>query len=213
MRSVPYLLVVLLAACGHPDSADLKQLQAFEGADDRVVATATVSCDAADPVCARLWLEQGAACARFTEARSGTERAAMRSCAVQAFQQAVVLTPRNASAGDRLDATRGLANALKIARDNAAMGSDARQRAERNLDAILPRLAALPGGTPYRDYFAADAALNRALVGKTSDKRICLDLQQAAGSLPTTGMPAELSARVAELRRLIDAKMQHRSCA
>src|SRR6185312_6970854 len=91
-RLLPVLLLAaLLAGCGHPTSADLTQLQSFQTANDRTVATATIACDSADPVCVRLNLQQGAACERLTEAQSAAERAAMRACALRAFRQARAL--------------------------------------------------------------------------------------------------------------------------
>ena len=62
------LPLVLLAACGHPDQADLRQLEQFPKDSDATVAQAAIACDAADPVCSRLWLYKGAACARLAEA-------------------------------------------------------------------------------------------------------------------------------------------------
>jgi hypothetical protein len=211
-RVIPVLLLgALLAGCGHPTSADLTQLQGFQTANDRTVATATIACDAADPVCVRLNLQQGAACERLTEAQSATERATMRACALRAFRQARALLPANASDADRLAATRGLANALKIARDNE-MNAATRQQYEAELDQLLPALAALPGGAPYAGYYRADAALNRVLAKEIDGAAACAALRSAQADLPGAPLPADLAQRVPTLRGLVDSTTRQRSC-
>src|SRR3954447_19016823 len=115
------LMAVLLAGCGHPTTGDLEQLKRFESSQNRAIVAETIACDAADPACVRLWLIQGAACEQMSEQMPSTaERAAMRACAVRDFRQAATLAPRDPANPDRFAATRGLANALKIARDNEA---------------------------------------------------------------------------------------------
>ncbi|HST75631.1 MAG TPA: hypothetical protein VLJ20_09695 [Acetobacteraceae bacterium] len=211
-RLLPVLLLAaLLAGCGHPTSADLTQLQSFQTADDRTVATATIACDAADPVCARLQMQQGAACERLSEAQSAAERAAMRACALQAFRKARALLPANASDADRLAATRGLANALKIARDNE-MNATTRQQDEAELDQLLPALAALPGGASYAGYYRADAALNRVLTKETDAAAACGALRSAQAELPGAPLPADLAQRVPALRGMVEGTMRQRSC-
>jgi hypothetical protein len=211
-RLLPVLLLVaLLAGCGHPTSADLTQLQSFQAANDRTVATATIACDAADPVCVRLNLQQGAACERLSEAQSATERAAMRACALRAFRQARALLPSKASDADRLAATRGLANALKIARDNE-MNATTRQQDEAELDQLLPALAALPGGAPYAGYYGADAALNRVLSKEIDGAGACGALRSAQANLPGAPLPADLAQRVPALRGMVEGTMRQRSC-
>ncbi len=212
LRLLPVLLAgALLAGCGHPTSADLAQLQSFQTADDRTVANATIACNAADPVCARLQMQQGAACERLSEAQSAAERAAMRACALRAFRQARALLPANASDADRLAATRGLANALKIARDNE-LDATARQRDEAELDQLPPALAALPGGAPYAGYYRADAALNRVLTKEIDGAAACDELRSARAGLPGAPLPADLAQRVPPLRGLIESTMRQRSC-
>ena len=205
------LLAALLAGCGHPTSADLTQLQSFQTANDRTVATAAIACDSADPVCVRLNLQQGAACERLSEAQSAAERAAMRACALRAFRQARALLPANASDADRLAATRGLANALKIARDNE-MNATTRQQYEAELDQLLPALAAVPGGAPSAGYYRADAALNRVLAKEIDGAAVCPALRSAQADLPAAPLPADLAQRVPTLRGLIEGTMRQRSC-
>ncbi len=212
LRLLPVLMLgALLVGCGHPTSADLTQLQGFQTANDRAVATAVIACDAADPVCVRLQLQQGAACERLSEAQSAAERAAMRACALRAFRQARALLPTNASDADRLAATRGLANALKIARDNE-MNAATRQQDEAELDQLLPALAALPGGAPYAGYYRADAALNRVLTKEVDGSGACDALRAAQADLPGAPLPADLAPRVPALRGLIEGTMRQRSC-
>lgn len=205
-------LAVLPASCGHPDSADLQQLQTFQSAGDRAVASATVDCDAADPACVRLAIEQGAACERLTEVSGDAERVAMRLCAVRAFRHAVALLPTAAGEGDRLAATRGLANALKIARDNAPRAKGERQQDARELDAVASSLAGLPGGAPYAAYYQADAMVNRVLARETASGQACARLRDASALLGATADTADLNSRAAELRQLIAMQMQQRSC-
>jgi hypothetical protein len=212
LRLLPVLLLAVpLAGCGHPTSADLTQLQSFQTASDRTVATATIACDTADPVCARLQMQQGAACERLSEAQSATERAAMRACALRAFRQARALLPANASAADQLAATRGLANALKIARDNE-MDATARRQDEAELDQLLPALAAVPGGAPYAGYYRADAALNRVLTKEVDGAATCGTLSAARADLPGAPLPADLAQRVPALRGMVEGTMRQRSC-
>ncbi len=205
-------LAVLPACCGHPDSADLQQLQTFQSAGDRAVASATLACDAADPVCVRLAIEQGAACERLTEVSGEAERAAMRLCAVRAFRHAVALLPAAAADGDRLAATRGLANALKIARDNAPKATGERQQDARELDAVASSLALLPGGAPYAGYYQADATVNHVLAQETVSAQACARLRDASVQLAAATDAADLDTRAAGLRQLIAMQMQQRSC-
>jgi hypothetical protein len=211
LRLLPVLMLgAPLAGC-HPTSADLTQLQGFQTADDRTVATAAIACDAADAVCVRLQVQQGAACERLSEAQGSAERAAMRACALRAFRKARALLPTNASDADRLAATRGLANALKIARDNE-MNAAAGQQYEAELDQLLPALAALPGGAPYAGYYRADAALNRVLGKEVDGPGACATLRAAQADLPGAPLPADLAQRVPTLRGLVEGTMRQRSC-
>jgi hypothetical protein len=203
---LPWLILgIALAGCGHPNSADLTQLQKFQSSDDRTIAAATITCDAVDGVCSRLYLYQGAACEKLSD-QGG---APMRSCAVHAFREAVALLPANAPSQDRLDATRGLANALKVTRDNAMTQADGEQ-ASAELGKLLPGLASIPGGAPYAGYFGADASVNHVLATGATGPEACATLRSAEASLPAGSVPPDLGSRVSSLRQIIDQRL--RSC-
>jgi hypothetical protein len=204
--ALPWLtLAVALTGCGHPNSADLTQLQKFQSSDDRTVAAATITCDAVDSVCSRLYLYQGAACEKLGD-QGG---APMRSCAVHAFQESVALLPANAPNQDRLGATLGLADALKVTRDNAMTQTDGEQ-ASAELAKLLPILASISGGAPYAAYFGADASVNHVLLTGAKGPEACAMLHSAEGSLPSGSVPPDLAPRVTSLRQIIDQRL--RSC-
>jgi hypothetical protein len=204
--SLPWLvLAVALAGCGHPNSADFTQLQKFQSSDDRTIAAATITCDAVDSVCSRLYLYQGAACEKLSD-QGGPP---MRSCAVRAFRESVALLPANAPNQDRLDAMRGLTNALKVTRDNSMTQADGDQ-ASADLAKLLPELASIPGGAPYAAYFGADASVNHVLATGAKGPEACAALRSAEASLPAASVPPDLGSRVSSLRQIIDQRL--RSC-
>lgn len=201
------LLLAGLAGCGHPDQADLKQLEQFRSASDATVSQATIACDAVDPACARLWLYKGAACARLAEAPSEGQRSTMRACAVSSFRQARSLAAKDPA--DQAAATKGLANALKLTRDNdLALRADATAE----LTALLPALRATPDGGPYAGYFQADLLVNDVLAGRTTGPAACQALKDATAALPADPLPADLRSRVPALRSVAASQTRSRGC-
>lgn len=201
------LLLAGLAGCGHPDQADLRQLEQFRTAPDASVAQASIACDSVDPACARLWLYKGAACARLAEAPSEGQRSAMRACAVSSFRQARTLAAKDPA--DQAAAMKGLANALKLTRDN---DSPLRAEATQELTALLPALRATPDGAPYAGYFQADLLVNDVLAGKATGPAACQALREASASLPGDPLPADLRTRVPALRSVAASQGRSRGC-
>jgi hypothetical protein len=214
MRHLLLPLVIAVAAC-QPSRADLDQLARMQqAADPRANAAETISCDTRDVVCARLFLLRGAACAQLTEAPDAASRARNRNCALNDARAAVRLLPENAPPEERRRALTGLAEALKISRDNSADAAAAAALNE-EISTTAAALRNVAGGAPYAAYFAADANVFRAQRSGMAEPEACRTLAAARGSLPAAGAPADLARRVTLLGTAIDAAMRPpaRSCA
>ncbi len=209
--SVGLLGLALLAAC-HPTRSDLTQLQRMEAsADPRANAAEQIACDARDPVCVRLLVLRGAACTRLTEAPDAATRAQSRACAIADFSAAQRLLADSAPAEDRRKVFTGVAEAQKIARDNAGGGAAAGPNEA--LATTAATLRAMPGGAAYGAYYAADATVFRAQRAEAVAEA-CRQLSEARQSLPAEPLPADLGSRVRLLRQTIDtaSRPPARSC-
>lgn len=197
-------ILLLLAACqqGAEDAKQLNQIQ--QTRDPRVVVQTPVTCSSVSEVCARVYEEHGGACLELTESADFATRAAMRKCAVNDFRQAIAHLP---PAGDKLVATRGLAEAVRISRDNAANPTG--DIAE--LDTLASQLAGMPAGAPYGAYYAANNQLFQVLNGTIPANQACATLKDAEARLPRGNIPQDLNQRVADLQRNLTVKIK-RSC-
>ncbi|MDT7951081.1 MAG: hypothetical protein RQ966_06200 [Acetobacteraceae bacterium] len=196
--------LLLLTAC--PGRQDAQTLEQVEGTrDPRVVAQHPVACTEVSAVCGRLYEEHAAACLDLVESAAAATRAAMRQCALQDFRAALAHLPPNA---DRLVATRGLADATRIARDNEDYPANARA-----LDGVAGQLRTMPGGAAYGAYYAADNSLSRVLTRQVPAAQACATLKDAAAGLPAGEAPADLGPRLGTLRDNFAQAMKNRSCA
>lgn len=209
MRRYERLLVtsilLLFSACqqGAQDANRLNQIQ--QTRDPRVVAQTPVTCTDVSTVCARLYEEHGGACLDLTESADSAVRAAMRSCAVNDFRQSIAHTP---PAGDQLLATRGLAEAVRISRDNAANPTaDITE-----LDTLASQLQTMPGGAPYGAYYTANNDLFRVLTKKVPAAQACATLKDAQARLPGGNIPQDLNQRLADLHKNLTVAIADRSC-
>jgi len=198
--------LLLLAGCqtGRQDAATVEQLQAAR--DPRIAVQIPVTCTDVSDVCARAYAEHAAACLNLVEAADTATRAAMRSCAQQDFRQSLAHSPPGS---DRLVATRGLAEATRIARDN---GNDY-ARTALELDGLSAQLGAMPGGTPYAAYYAADNELSRVLTRAVPAEQACSTLTDAEAKLLPAGAAGDLSRNLTTLRSNLAAAMKNRGCA
>lgn len=197
-------ILLLLAACqqGADDARQLNQIQ--QTRDPKVVVQTPVTCSSVSEVCARLYEEHGGACLELTESADFATRAAMRKCAVNDFRQAIAHSP---PASDKLVATRGLAEAVRISRDNAA--NPASDIAE--LGTLASQLANMPAGAPYGAYYAANNQLFQVLNGGIPANQACTTLKDAEAQLPRGNIPQDLNQRIADLQRNLTVKIK-RSC-
>jgi hypothetical protein len=197
--------LLMLAGCqtGKQDATVLEQLQATP--DTRAAVRIPVTCTAVSEVCARAYAEHAAACLNLVEAADPSTRAAMRSCAQQDFRQSVAHSPPGT---DRLVATRGLAEATRIARDNSDYTANARE-----LDELSSQLGAMPGGAAYAAYYAADADLSRVLTRNVPPAQACATLKGAEAKLPAADAASDLARNLATLRSNLTTAKQNRGCA
>ena len=133
----------------------------------------------------------------------------MRSCAVNDFRAAIAHLPPTA---DKLTATRGLAEALRIDRDNDADPA-VRAKDTTELGALASQLQGMPGGASYGGYYAANNDLNRVLTRNVPASAACGTLKNAQASLPTGNVPGDLEPRLADLRQNLGDAMRNRSCS
>jgi hypothetical protein len=198
-------ILLLTTACqqGAQDANRLNQIQRTH--DPRIAAQTPVTCTDVSAVCARLYQEQGGACLDLTESADSATRAAMRSCAVNDFRQAIAHSPPTS---DQLLATRGLAEAVRISRDNAA--SPAADITE--LDTLALQLQTMPGGAAYSAYYTANNDLFRVLTKKVPANQTCATLKNAQVRLPGGGAPQDLNQRLADLHKNLTVAIVDRSC-
>jgi hypothetical protein len=197
--------VVLLMSCQQAHK-EAQQLDVAERTKDpRVVVQKAVTCTDVSEVCGRLYEEHGGACLALTESADFANRAAMRSCAESDFRNALAHLP---PAADKLVATRGLAEAVLISRDNTSN----RAAAVTELDALALQFRGLPGGAPYGAYYAASNDLNRVLTGTVPANQACATLKETQAQLPTGNVPKDLNTRLADLRTNLVVAMKNRSC-
>lgn len=197
------IALVLLASC-HPTQSDLTQLKRMEEqADPRANAGEPIGCDKQDVVCVRLLVARAAACTRLTESPDREERARGRGCALRDYAAAQKLLPADAPAEDRRKVLTGLAQATMIDRDFLGTGATAAERND-TLAATAAALRATQGGLAYGAYFAADAAVFRALRA-TPAAEACRQLDSARQGLPDDPLPPDLAPHVRLLRATIAA--------
>jgi hypothetical protein len=203
------LTCLLLISCqaGRQDVQTLSTIQQTK--DPRVVAQTPVTCTDVSDVCGRLYEERGAACLQLTESADAGTRATMRRCAMDDFRQALSHLPPSAN---RLIATRGLAEAVLISRDNTPDAA-VRSANATELAALASQLQSMPGGEPYGAYYASNNDLNRVLIRAVPAGQACATLKAAQDRLPGSGAPSDLGARLSDLRRNLAAEMSKRSCS
>ena len=202
---LPLTAVLLLAGCqtGKQDATTLGQLEAAH--DPRVAAQIPVTCTDIGEVCARAYAEHAAACLDLVEATDPGTRAAMRTCAQQDFRQSLAHSPPGV---DRLVATRGLAEATRIARDNSTdYASNARE-----LDGLSGQLGAMPGGAAYAAYYAADNDLGRVLTRNVPPAQACATLKDAQAKLSTAAAAGDFGRNLTTLRSNLATAVQNRGC-
>lgn len=208
LLSLPGLALLTLSAC-QTDRPTGEQLERVENTrDPRNVVSQVVTCTEISEVCGRLYQEHAAACLDLTESAEPATRAQMRSCALTDFRQAIAHLP---PAADKLPATRGLAEAVRIDRDNnpdrAAGVADGVQ-----LASLSTQLQGMPGGAPYGRYYASNNDLNRVLTRAVPADQACGTLESARARLPASDVPDDLRPRLADLSQQIGTAMRNRSC-
>jgi 1,6-anhydro-N-acetylmuramate kinase len=197
--------LLLLAGCqtGKQDATTLERLQVAP--DSRVAVQIPVTCTDVSEVCARDYAEHAAACLNLVEAADPSTREKMRTCAQQDFRQSLAHSPAGT---DRLVATRGLAEATRIARDNSAdYAANARE-----LDGLSGQLGAMPGGTAYAAYYAADNDLSRVLTRNVPPAQACATLKGAEAKLPAASAANDLGQNLTTLRNNLTTAMKNRGC-
>ena len=75
------------------------------------------------------------------------------------------------------------------------------------------QLGAMPGGTAYAAYYAADNDLSRVLTRNVPPAQSCATLKGVEAKLPAAGAASDLSGNVTTLRSNLAAAMQNRGCA
>lgn len=200
------LVLPMLAAC-QAGKNDAQKLAVVEQTNSGTLASQPVSCTDISEVCGRLYEEHGASCLKMAEAADPATRATMRSCAVNDFRQAIAHLP---PASNKLIATRGLAQADLINRDNAPDEATRNANAA-ELDSLAAQLQSMPGGAAYGGYYAANNGLNRVLTRKVPQNQACPTLKNAQAQLPTAGVPDDLKVRVTDLRNDLTTAIT-RSC-
>jgi hypothetical protein len=208
--SVLLTLALVLGCQTHPSKEDVQQLERMQQAKTTdalaQVSRESIACDAVDRTCARLHMEKAAACLALAEASSAAERARVRECAATDFAAARKLMPSDVPANERLQATIGLASALRLRREGASL--DSRRALNTELIQTADALRGLPGGAAYGAFFSADVELNRVLNGETPPEQQCAALGKAAAGLAaSSGAPPDVASRIEALgRNIADAQ-------
>jgi hypothetical protein len=198
------VIVLALTAC--LDRNDVLQVEINQATSD-ARSIPPVTCTEVSEACGRLLGQHGAACLELTESAPASLRAEKRQCALDDFRQALAHLPAES---DRLFATRGLAEALRVQRDNTTGPERAAAVAE--LDSLAQQLRGLSGGQVYADYYLANNKLNRVYTKDIPAAQACASLAQARDEVSNDIVPQELSARMANLLQDLSTAMRSRSC-
>ena len=149
--------------------------------------------------------QHAAACLNLVEAADPSTRAKMRTCAQQDFRESLAHSPPGT---DRLVATRGLAEATRIARDNSAdYAANARELTDCRTSSARCR-----AGRPTQRKYAADTDLSRVLTRNVPPAHACATLKGAEAELPAASTASDLGQNLTTLRSNITTAMKNRSC-
>jgi len=204
----------LLAACVDPSAASLRQLAIYKSPQTPLARIAgqtgeAIDCPHRTAVCADLWLARAEAL--LVLAASGASDADLRD-AGDAAARAKAAVPDRARPDLTLRAVKVQVSAAQGLRDRApdtptAMAADDR------IAGLVATMRDIPGGAPYADWFAVEAAVMATLRTMGATEVPCVRLAAFRAGLPSAPVPGDIAAPLARMAANLDDLIRRKGCA